>query len=459
LAIVLVPAFGTADYLMYSAHFRALMTMRMVSALISAGLLALLRTRFGRHRPVWIAVVLVLQVGLAIAIFPVYLTGTDTPHYVGTALLLVSVTALLPWTANQVAMLGALLTAMFVAAGVLHGRVESVLAFITQVSTILVSGVLSVIISLLAERTRQREFNAQRDLRAATREQGRLIQHLERVSARLATANEDLQERQRETNDFLYVLSHDLRAPLINIQGFGKRLDGDMGGLEAALESHAAEESVRRLGRMRQSLQFLDAGTAKIDQLISRLLELARLTTRPGRQEWIDANRMVQDVFDACAFQLQTKGIEASAGELPRVWGDPVQLSQVFTNLVDNAIKYMGEGRRGQIAITSSIDGERYRFAVSDTGMGIAPRDRDRVFRLFARAAANGIAGEGVGLATVRVIVNRHGGRIWVDSVPGRGSTFYFTLPRQAAEATTPASPATRCTTPASPKEDGVMYV
>ena len=107
-----------------------------------------------------------------------------------------------------------------------------------------------------------------------------------------------------------------------------------------------------------------------------------------------------------------------------------MQFNQVFTNLLDNAIKYMGSGPRKQVHITCDAHGDRYRFSVRDSGLGIAPKDQEKVFRLFARAAPSGAAGEGVGLATVRAIVNRHSGRIWVESILGEGSTFYFTLPQ-----------------------------
>jgi signal transduction histidine kinase len=419
---------------MYRPQFAALMSVRLASAILSAGLYFLLRTRFGAHHPAWIASTLVLTAGFAVAGLPVLMTGTDTPHYVSLALLILSSAALLPWRAAQIATLTAAMTIMFVAAGLLHGSLPDAVAFGTQVSAILITGVLGVLISNFAEQTSKREFAARRELKRSSKEKTQLIQNLEKMTAQLANANEDLQERQRETNDFLYVLSHDLRAPLINIQGFGKRLHSDMSGLEGGLHNGAQADAAKRLERMQQSLGFLNAGTAKIDQLIARLLDVARVSTRPGGREWADAAAMVRSVVDACRFQLDGGGVEVEIGHLPRIWCDPVQLNQVFTNLVDNARKYMGASPRKRITISCSTTGDRYRFAVSDTGPGIAPKDQEKVFRLFARLAANGASGEGVGLATVRAIVNRHGGRIWVESVPGDGCTFYFTLPKAPAE-------------------------
>jgi signal transduction histidine kinase len=438
LAIGLVPAFGVVDYLMYPASFPALMTGRLVSGACSAGLLfLLLRTRFGRRQPSWIAAALVLQTGAAIAVLPAYLTGTDTQHYVSAALLILSVSALMPWTARQVFLLTTSLATMFVVAGALHGEVTSQVSFATQVSAILVTGLLGGVISYLSERSRFNELVARRELRTTSREKTHLIRHLESVSGQLVTANEDLIERQRETNDFLYVLSHDLRAPLINIQGFGKRLHADMAGLESALGNADTDEARRRLGRMQQSLQFLNAGAAKIDLLIARLLEIARLATRPDRQEWVDTEEMLRNVLDAHRFQLEAAHVDVSVGHLPRVWGDPVQLSQVFANLIDNAVKYMGDRVERHVRIECTTVGDRFCFAVRDTGPGIGAKDQEKIFRLFARLSPNGVAGEGVGLAMVRAIINRHGGRIWVESTPGEGSTFFFTLPRDAERART----------------------
>jgi signal transduction histidine kinase len=256
-------------------------------------------------------------------------------------------------------------------------------------------------------------------------------QELEETALRLAMLNDDLRDRQKESEDFLYVLSHDMRAPLINIQGFTKRLHGSMTKLETGLsDGGAPEDAEAHFKKMTESLKFINAGTTKIDQLIARLLEIARLTTRPNEACWIDMEAMALHVIDACQFQLQERGIQAVVGGLPYVFGDPTQLNQVVTNLVDNAIKYMGDRSEKHIAITCSSLGDRYRFAVQDTGPGISRDNKEKVFRMFTRLAPGQAKGEGIGLTAVRTIVNRHRGRIWVESTEGVGSTFYFTLPK-----------------------------
>jgi signal transduction histidine kinase len=256
-------------------------------------------------------------------------------------------------------------------------------------------------------------------------------QDLEETALRLAMLNDDLRDRQKESEDFLYVLSHDLRAPLINIQGFAKRLHNSMNKLETGLSNGGApEDAEAHLKKMTESLKFINAGTTKIDQLIARLLEIARLTTRPNEACWTDMEAMARHVVDACQFQLQERSIQARVGELPYVFGDPTQLNQVLTNLVDNAIKYMGDRPEKRIDITCSPVGDRYRFAVQDTGPGISRDNKEKVFRMFTRLAPGQAKGEGIGLAAVRTIVNRHRGRIWVESTEGVGSTFYFTLPK-----------------------------
>lgn len=261
-------------------------------------------------------------------------------------------------------------------------------------------------------------------------------QELELFAGRLKNANEDLLERQRESEDFLYVVSHDLRAPLINIQGFTKRLQTSMATVDSSLSTVEVPEDARKhLSRMGESLKFIQSGTAKIDQLIARLLEISRLTTRAKERQWVDMNVVAREVVQALQFQMEERGIEPVIGKLPKVLGDPVQLNQVLSNLVDNAVKYMGDRPTKRISITATPERERYRFAVKDTGPGISETDKEKVFRMFARLDPTKTQGEGIGLTAVRTIVNRHGGRIWVESELGEGSTFYFTLPKHAESA------------------------
>ncbi len=436
-AVVVVPLFGIVDYIIYRDQFAPLMSARLLSALLSGIVLLLIRGRIGKHRPSWLAFALIVQCGLAIGVVPAYVTGvTNTPHYVSLAMVILTAAALLPWSAFETILLTTVLVCAFAVAGWFHGGLHAV-AFGVQSSAILGIGSLAVVITILNEQMRVREFAARRELRRASGEKTRLINRLETLAARLATANEDLQERQRETEDFVYVLSHDLRAPLINIQGFGKRLHNDMSALEATAAAAITGDAPRLFGRMKQSLQFLNAGTAKIDQLITRLLDIARLTTKPGRYQWVDSMLTVREVIDACRFQIEAAAIEITLSALPTVRADPVQLNQVFTNLIDNAVKYIADGPRKQIAVSCLAEVDRYRFAIADTGPGIDPKDAEKIFRLFARLAPHASRGEGIGLAAVRAIINQHGGRVWVEPNPGGGSTFYFTLPRHDDVVTT----------------------
>ena len=436
-AVVLVPLFGIVDYFMYRDRLALLMSARLLSAVLSGIVLLLIRSRIGKHRPSWLAFALIVQSGLAVGIVPVYLTGvTNTPHYVSLSMVILTAAALLPWSAFETILLTTVLASAFAVAAWFHGALQ-VVDFVVQSSTVLGIGFLAVLITILNEQMSAREFEARSALRRASGEKTRLITRLETLAARLATANEDLQERQRETEDFVYVLSHDLRAPLINIQGFGKRLHNDMSALEATAAATATGDAPRLFDRMKQSLQFLNAGTAKIDQLITRLLDIARLATKPGRYQWVDTMLTVREVIDACQFQIEAAGIEITVRELPTVRADPVQLNQVFTNLIDNAVKYIADGPRRQVVVTCLAEVDRYRFAIADTGPGIDPKDAEKIFRLFARLAPHASRGEGIGLAAVRAIINQHGGRVWVEPNPGGGSTFYFTLPRQDDVVTT----------------------
>ena len=148
----------------------------------------------------------------------------------------------------------------------------------------------------------------------------------------------------------------------------------------------------------------------------------------------MELNTIVADILGALQYNISARGIDVTVEPLPTVLGDAVRLSQVFSNLIDNAIKYMKPRGEAAIHIGCQERGDAYRFFVRDTGLGIRPEDHGKIFRLFTRLCSSTVPGEGLGLTAVKKIVEKHGGKIWVESDLGQGSTFWFILPRRGAE-------------------------
>lgn len=419
LAIMLIPVFGVADYFMYRPHFAILFGTRLVSLAMSGAILGLLQGRFGRRHPGWLGMALGVEAGLAIAVIPVYLTGVDTSHYVGMALLILSVAAMLPWEPLQLTLLAILLAAMFVTGALLNGVIPSLTGFVTQVSAILVAGAIALVISRLTERVRSWEFAARRALQAASKEKTRLIEHLRQTTAELEMLNYEME-------DLLYVSSHDLRAPLINVQGFANEISTGLSDL-GAHTSDAPEATAIRT-EIQESLRFIQSAVSRMEALIAGLLNVSRIASRTDPTEEVRLQPVVETIIDSFRYQLEQHRIAVNVGHLATVRGDPDRLNQVFSNLVDNAIKYMGESARREIEIgMRNGNGAPPVFFVKDTGPGIPAESQEIVFRLFRRLA-NGVPGEGLGLTMVRKIIEKHGGRIWIESTPGEGTAFCFTL-------------------------------
>lgn len=251
-----------------------------------------------------------------------------------------------------------------------------------------------------------------------------------------------LEAKNAELSDFLYIASHDLRAPLINLSGFSHVLQEDMGKLETLMQppegnGGGAPQDRERLwpqlkADMAESVDFILRSTAKMDVLVSALLELSRIGTRPHQLQRIDTRQLVQEILDASQFQIAAKQISVHVGVLPEVLGDALRINQVFSNLIDNAIKYMPQRDGARIEIGCETH-DAHHFYVRDNGPGIRRADQSKVFRPFTRLGANGVPGDGVGLAAVHKIVEKHGGKVWVVSELGAGSTFWFTLPQSAS--------------------------
>ncbi|HEY3187088.1 MAG TPA: ATP-binding protein [Solirubrobacteraceae bacterium] len=235
--------------------------------------------------------------------------------------------------------------------------------------------------------------------------------HEARVEAENRAA--ELEDANEELTQFASIVSHDLREPLRVVSGvaelFESRYAGDL------------DESAERL------LAALTRSTERMSALLDGLLAYSRV----GRiEEWraIDVGVLLAEVLEGLGEQLADSGGQVLAGDLPTVHGDWVQLAQLFQNLIANALKFRGEAAP-RVEIRARREGDHWHFEVADNGIGIDPRNRERVFEMFQRLhTRDTYPGTGVGLAIVKKIVERHGGRIWVEPGAERGTVFHFTV-------------------------------
>jgi signal transduction histidine kinase len=264
------------------------------------------------------------------------------------------------------------------------------------------------------------------------------------VDARTA----DLREANDEIQRFAYIVSHDLRSPLVNIMGFTSELE-ELGGdifrrigslaqvpAEGAPLAPAAPGEIALEGADKQlsedfseALDFIKSSIAKMDRLISAILDL----TREGRREFqpvkIDTRELIEAIVTTLAHQAAEAQAEIHLEPLPDLVSDRLALEQIFSNLIDNAIKYLKPGVPGEIRIRGRTKLGYAIFEVSDNGRGIDPKDHQRIFDLFRRAGTQDKPGQGIGLAHVRALVRRLGGTMSVSSELNAGSTFTITLP------------------------------
>lgn len=248
----------------------------------------------------------------------------------------------------------------------------------------------------------------------------------------------ELRTKNEELESIVSVASHDLRGPLVNIEGFAGEIRRAMEEIKVLLEQgEPSAESMEMLRQIiendiRESLHFISAGTAKMDSLLSGLLQLSRLGTAPLRLEPLRMNLLLQMVLGAMRYEIRRLHAEVAVEELPDCMGDAIQINQVFSNLIDNALKYQRAEEPLRIRISGHLDKNKNEviYSVQDNGIGIAPEHYDKIFEIFHRLNPDGLQkGEGLGLTIVRRILDRLEGRIWVESEPGRGSAFFVALP------------------------------
>ena len=252
----------------------------------------------------------------------------------------------------------------------------------------------------------------------------------------------ELAEKNKELEAIVYTVSHDLRSPLVNVQGFGKQLQRACDTIRQAMDAAGPAGAVPAATLQQpvdvaipQALRFINAGVAKMESLLAGLLRYSRLGRVALSIRPLNVNGMLGEILAAMKFQLDEARAEVRIEPLPACLGDPVQTSQVFGNLLDNALKYRHPERPLRVTITGSVRDGQAIYAVADNGLGIAAEHQAKVFEIFHRLNPDATGGEGLGLTIAQRVLERQKGRIWVESRAGAGSTFLVSLPAAGGHA------------------------
>ena len=242
------------------------------------------------------------------------------------------------------------------------------------------------------------------------------ITALKEAEEKLTEERNLLARSNAELEQFAYVASHDLQEPLRAVascvQLLQKRYQGKLDARADEFIAHAVD------------------GTKRMQALITDLLAYSRVGTRTHPFESVNCEEVLDDALANLTIAIQESGTAIKRDPLPTVVADATQLGQIFQNLIGNAVKFRAEGRTPEIRVAAQRGTAEWTFSVGDNGIGIEPQYYERVFRVFQRLhTRTRYPGTGIGLAICKKIVERHGGRIWIESRPEQGTTFFFTLP------------------------------
>jgi signal transduction histidine kinase len=269
-------------------------------------------------------------------------------------------------------------------------------------------------------------------------------------TAESAERNLQLTQKTEENEMFVYSVSHDMRTPLVNLQGFSQELSLVSDDLKSLLGGEGVPQELSSRGaaiiegEMAESLQFIQNAVSHLSKIIDALLRLSRAGRVVYQVRRVNLNEMVARIVDALGATVRSRGAKVIVQDLPPTWGDPAALEQLFSNLISNALNYLDPKRPGLIEIgcinkVVASEGEAGQpllaYYVRDNGLGLTDTEQGKIFRAFHRFHPEAARGEGMGLAIVRRIVERHNGRVWVESEAGEGTTFYVMLAADMSKA------------------------
>ncbi len=296
-------------------------------------------------------------------------------------------------------------------------------------------------------------FLVRRSTRARDEAERQLRDNNLNLEATVETRTADLREANEEIQRFAYIVSHDLRSPLVNIMGFTSELEElrtdiftriakysraagaapsvpePIVDVDPATAPELQAEDKQLAQDFSEALGFIKSSIGKMDRLISAILNLTREGRREFRPVEVDTRELIETIISSMAHQASEANAQIRVEPLPNIVSDRLALEQIFSNLVDNALKYLKPGVPGDILIKGRLKLGFVIIEITDNGRGIDPKDHQRIFDLFRRAGLQDRQGQGIGLAHVRALVRRMGGTINVSSELHKGSTFTVTLP------------------------------
>jgi PAS domain S-box-containing protein len=251
----------------------------------------------------------------------------------------------------------------------------------------------------------------------------------------LVRLKDDLENKNKELEAIIGVVSHDLRSPLVNIKGFANEIKKDTSMIAETLSGEALGETAKNTiqpaitHNIPESISFIETSTESMSRLIESLIQVARVGIAIVKPEKLEITALVSDVIADLEFKIKQKNIQITVDPLPPCTADKTQTIQIFSNIIDNAIKYLEPSRQGRIHISGKSKENTVLYCIKDNGIGI-PRDKqEKIFDIFYRFETRLASGEGIGLAMVRRMALRNGGQVCLESEPGKGSTFYVELP------------------------------
>ena len=247
---------------------------------------------------------------------------------------------------------------------------------------------------------------------------------------------DELMYKNKEMEQIIYVTSHDLRSPLLNIQGFSRELVKDIDKVRQKLNENSTSSDLKEKltetleEDIPDALKFILASSAKMDTLLSGLLRISRMGRVRLDIKQLDMNKLISNALVTQEYKIKNANVKCQIEELPSCSGDEAQIDQVFSNLLDNALKYLDSEREGIITVSGKSENGHIVYCLEDNGIGIAKNHQNKVFEIFHRLdPSDSVVGDGLGLTIVRKILDRHGGNVWVESEQGKGSKFFVSLP------------------------------